>query len=80
MSHWPKAAVPRSPDGKNNEKLTVIVKISRERSVYMDILVRNNTCAGLYAARFHGPHCHVIGRAGPGRDVRKNDCPDRAGQ
>ena len=52
VSHWPKAAVPRSPDGKNNEKLTVIVKISRERSVYMDILVRNNTCAGLYAARF----------------------------
>ena len=50
MSHGPKAAVPRSPDGKNNEKLTVIVKISRQRSVYMDILVRYNTWAGLYAA------------------------------
>ena len=35
VSHWPKAAVPRSPDGRNNEKLTVIVKISRGRSVYM---------------------------------------------
>ena len=50
MSHGPKAAVPRSPDGKNNEKLTVIVKISRQRSVYMDILVRYNTWTGLYAA------------------------------
>jgi len=28
----------------------------------------------------HGPHCHVMGRAGPGRDVWKNDGPGRAGQ
>ena len=35
--------------GNNNEKLTANVKQSRQRSVYMHGLVRNNTWAGLWA-------------------------------
>ena len=62
---------------KNNEKPTINVKKSRQRSVYTHVLVRNNTWAGPWAhviagpahiePVLHGPRCHVMGRAGPRR-------------
>ena len=63
--------------GKNNEKPTINVKNSRQRSVYMHVLARNNTWAGPYRARISwaslpcdGPGRaetleKVMGRAGP---------------
>ena len=51
MCHGPKAADSRNQDLKTNENLTIKVKISRQRGLYMNVLVRNNTSAGPWAGR-----------------------------
>ena len=86
---WAESSCPtESRREKTTKKQQLInVKISRQRSVYMHVLVRNNTWAGPWAGPsnpragprncrdghiepvFHGPRCHVMGRAGSGRDV-----------
>ena len=45
--------------GKNNEKPTINVKNSRQRCVYMHVLVRNNTWAGPSNPRVGPPNCRA---------------------
>ena len=63
---WAKSSCPtESRRDKNNEKPTINVKILCQRSMYMHVLVRNNTWAGPWAGpsnpRAGPPNC----RAGP---------------